>query len=911
MRSGYLSRLAAFFLVACLQFAGGEAGASTFTTGADNCSGCHGGPPPILLSENTNVGSNPGKIIPFVDDGALSQDCSSGTCALRTKITNNGFMGAGVAGNFTGAELETIRQYLVQVRDGVIGAAAPAPSFASVVVNGVATSSSNFSFTISNYRDLPINYSLTPTGGNSGDFTVQSHTQTGAGCTATAIPATASAAPATCTIGVTVVFKPGAIGGRSSNLRVDLTASVPATDPDAGFRDFALSGTGLDPTPVFASTFALFGAPGFQASISGSQTLCPTISNNAPAGGNDLQVALSIAQLGGTDYTGYYELDALGSCPVATPGPRCTSAAVGGGVSGSATVAAGSSCALPIKFNPAKFGFGGGTGPRNASLTVTHNSPTAGSTSQFTLQGVVATTPRIGVTTTPAATGTGVNAKVLPPAFASQVVATPSILWNDFLISNIGTADGLDITAVTSSNPAEFALSENCVAAPPLAILAGGAPTCTIGLVFTPLAAPTGLGERCTTITIQAAASSNGDQSVKVCGTGIPVPVPQMNVSRTSVPFGSRAIGASYPTEPLVITNRATATLALQIGAVGITGVGFSFVPDASACQNQTLAAGAGCTLQLQFTPSQSAIDTVSSGTLTLASNDPTTPNLVVSLSATSRAFAVPKLQWPAGLTAVAFAETVAAGQQSTQVFTERLTNTGPGTTDVQAVRLVGPGASNFTLTGCPAVLQEGEFCDVTVRFTPGSGGQKTAQIEVVTVNGSAPALIAVQGLGAGGSSSFLSVSSAELAFGGVRVGARSEPLALTLTAGDGALTITSIIADAPFSVVSQTCPQPPFSLGAGSDCSIGVMFTPTGASDNSGKLKIATDAGGPPVEVSLDGIGQDQPNVSGGGCSVVDGESLADPTLWVLLLLAAAALARRRSLDKRNDQANQEENQQ
>src|SRR5207342_3111502 len=123
-----------------------------------------------------------------------------------------------------------------------------------------------------------------------------------------------------------------------------------------------------------------------------------------------------------------------------------------------------------------------------------------------------------------------------------------------------------------------------------------------------------------------------------------------------------------------------------------------------------------------------------------------------------------------------------------------------PGAVDLQAVRLIGADAANFTLTSCPTTLFDSEFCDVTLRFTPSSGGQKTAQIEVVTGTGTAPPLITVQGLGAGGSSSFLSVSSTALTFGGVRVGARSDPLELRLTAGDGVLTITSISADAPFS---------------------------------------------------------------------------------------------------------------
>lgn len=720
-------------------------------------------------------------------------------------------------------------------------------------------------------------------------FQITSNTCGGGLASASEVNATTLSAPS-CSISVKFAPPTGASAGASpaTTLNVVVSWGVGSQSPTSVTHPISLSGTGLGPRVPDYNPIGFAALTTFTAATDASQTICRTISN--AAGSASLSLAFSIAQSGGTNYTNYYELDSLAACPGGSP-PLCVPAA--GSVTGSTSVTAGNMCTLAVKFNPGKFGFAGGTGLRPATLRVTHNDPTAGTLSTHALNGNATTgpEPQIGISTNPAA----VAGVVSPPAFASQIVGTTSALWNDFLVSNTGTADGLDVTAVNLSNPTEFALTENCVAAAPLARLVGGSPTCTIGLTFTPLAAPGGLGQRCTTVTIQAAFSSNGDQVVNVCGTGIPVPVPQMDVSRTAIAFGNRAIGAIYLPETLTITNRASATLALQIGAVGISGSGFVFVPDASSCQNKSLAAGASCTLQVQFAPDPNVPDTVYSANLTLASNDPTTPNLVVPLSATARAAAVPVLQWPAGTSTLSFPGLVIAGQQSASALTARLTNVGPGAADVQAVRAVGIDASSFSVTSCPALLYEGQFCDISVRFLPGSGGTKTAQIEVVSANGMVPATLTVQGQGVGGSSPFLTVSSSTLTFGGVRVGARSEPLELRLAAsGDGVLRVTGITADAPFSVVSQSCPALPFTLPLGSECRINVVFEPSSVSTASGKLSIATDSGARPVEVTLDGVGQQQADVSGGGCSVAGGDPKTDPMLWLLVLAAAGVLWRR-----------------
>jgi len=860
---------------------------------ASSCSGCHSNPITVGLPEG-NIFLN------------LSERFSTLWCS-PTHAGNGLAMCTANGSYFTapgGTNLSAVYDFVVDARDSVVtgGAGTNALSAFGATAFGATQTQT---VTITNYRDEALAFTASVTT-NPTDFDVVNSTCTlvGTGPLRVSVPAATAPGPAfdlvPTSCNITARFHPAAstVAARSGSLRLDFTGYSVAQPAQ---RNLPLSGTAQ--FPVYSpSGFAALTSPGFSAPTDSAQTVCRTITNSSATTAS-LSLSFATTQATGAiaNYANYYELDNL--CAGFTA-PLCLPP--GPSLSGTTApnVAAGQSCTLAIKFNPGKFGFVGGTGARSAKLTVTHNYPTPGQTVEYTLVGNATTgpEPQIGISTNPGAVG----GQVLPPAFSSQVVGTPSAAWNEFLVSNSGTADNLDITQVLNSNPAEFALTENCVSAPPLARLVGSTPTCTIGLTFTPLAGAAGLGQRCTTITVRAAFSGNGDQAVTVCGSGIPVPVPQMDVSRTAIAFGNRAIGAVYLPEPLVITNRASATLGLQIGAVSIGGAGFAFVPDASSCAGQTLAAGASCTLQVQFTPASNAPDTTYSANLTLASNDPTTPNLVVPLTATARAAAVPVLQWDS-TAALTFTDLVIAGQQSTQTYVRRLTNVGPGAVDLAAVRLVGTDASSFSVSGCATTLYDSQFCDVTVRFLPGSGGQKTAQIEVVSATAVVPATLVVTGQGVGGSSPFLRVSSNALTFGGVRVGARSDPLQLRLSAGDGVVTVTGITAAAPFSVASQTCPAVPFSLPAGGECTIVVTFAPSAASDAAATLHIATDTASA-IDVSLDGVGQEQANVSGGGCSLADGQSPVDPMLGLLVVLSAAILWRRQTRRARNDHHNQGE---
>ena len=88
--------------------------------------------------------------------------------------------------------------------------------------------------------------------------------------------------------------------------------------------------------------------------------------------------------------------------------------------------------------------------------------------------------------------------------------------------------------------------------------------------------------------------------------------------------FGAVAKGSSL-VHTFTITNTGLSTLTLS--SVTVSGTGFTLVSQPSVL---SLAAGASVTFQVKFAPTSTATD---SGTVTIASNDPTTPSFTFSIS--------------------------------------------------------------------------------------------------------------------------------------------------------------------------------------------------------------------------------------------------------------------------------------
>jgi hypothetical protein len=358
-----------------------------------------------------------------------------------------------------------------------------------------------------------------------------------------------------------------------------------------------------------------------------------------------------------------------------------------------ASIAPGTGCTVDVRFQPTT------TGAKGASLAFTDNA--AGSPHLVTLSG----------TATPGAPTPAPFASVAPAVvvFGNQMVGQTSGT-KTVTLTNVGGA-GLNAPAVTlaGDNAGDFAITNNnCTGT-----LAANA-SCTVTVTFTPSASLT----RVATLVFTDNAA-NTPQSVALVGVGT---APAALLSTTGEDLGGWDLGTT--SDPLTV----------QVTNIGNSGLTFSNValsgPAASDYTLQpggtctgTLAPATTCTANVTVTPS---IAGVRAATLAFSDNAPTNPQ-TVALTATGTVpgvgFSVP------GLT---FGNQVVGTPSAAQAVA--LTNTGANTLTITAIAVTGGNAGDFTVSGCGGItLDPDAACAVSVVFTPGAAGPRSASLTVTT----------------------------------------------------------------------------------------------------------------------------------------------------------------------------------
>jgi|GEM_PF-491646 len=178
--------------------------------------------------------------------------------------------------------------------------------------------------------------------------------------------------------------------------------------------------------------------------------------------------------------------------------------------------------------------------------------------------------------------------------------------------TNCGNAP-LTISAITSTDPTVTATT-SCSA------VAAGT-VCPITLTYTPVNSLANSGS----ITLTSNAN-NMPQSISFQGQGI---APRIVPSANPVLFGHLLVGTTGPQVQLSIQNGGQA--ALTISSVAVSGPPFALVSQNCTQQSQVNF----CSVALTFAPT---VPGSATGTLTIASNDPATPQLTVALSGTGDA---------------------------------------------------------------------------------------------------------------------------------------------------------------------------------------------------------------------------------------------------------------------------------
>jgi hypothetical protein len=198
---------------------------------------------------------------------------------------------------------------------------------------------------------------------------------------------------------------------------------------------------------------------------------------------------------------------------------------------------------------------------------------------------------------------------------------------------------------------------------------------------------------------------------------------PAISVSPSSLDFGSVKIGKKT-TKTLKITNNGTGDLMITLS--GLEGTEFSIQGRSSV----TIKAKKSYSLKVLCTPTSGGLKTA---TLEIDSNDPDTPTLEISLTATLPA-TTPDIS--VAQTSIEFGS-VKVGKKTTKTL--KIANNGSG--DL-VITLSGLEGTEFSIQGSSSVTIKGKKSySLKVLFTPTSAELKTATLEITSNDPDTPVL--------------------------------------------------------------------------------------------------------------------------------------------------------------------------
>jgi hypothetical protein len=254
------------------------------------------------------------------------------------------------------------------------------------------------------------------------------------------------------------------------------------------------------------------------------------------------------------------------------------------------SVAAGASCSISVTFDPTA------SGNRSASVSFTDNA--GGSPQSLSLGG----------------TGTSVTVSLSPTSlsFGNQSVNTTSGALTATLTNGGNAALSLSSIALTGANPGDFAQTNTCGTS-----VAAGA-SCSISVTFDPTAS----GNRSASVSFTDNAGGS-PQSLSLGGTGTSATV---SLSPSSLSFTNQPISLTSSTQIVTLTNGGST--AVSISSLTFTGTNAADFAEVADTCGSSVAAGANCSISVDFTPSTSKPETASLAIADNATGSPQTVSL-------------------------------------------------------------------------------------------------------------------------------------------------------------------------------------------------------------------------------------------------------------------------------------------
>jgi VWFA-related protein len=299
---------------------------------------------------------------------------------------------------------------------------------------------------------------------------------------------------------------------------------------------------------------------------------------------------------------------------------------------------------------------------------------------------------------------------------------------------------------------------------------------------------------------------------------------PNISLSGSSYDFGEIALGSN---SEKTITIKNTTYGSLNFGTISTSGLPFSISSD--TCSGHTWYKDGTCSLTVQFTPTTKGIST---GSLSISSNDPDQSTATVALSGkgTAPSISLSGASYDFG--------TIELGKNSTKTITVKNTGDAPlifGTISTSGVPF---SVLNDTCSG-KTVAEKGN-CSLTAQFTPTSEGTFTGSLSIPS-NDPASSTATVALNGKGNAVPNISLSESSYGFGDVVLNNSGRKTFLITNTGTGPLIFGTISSSgAPFTIPIDTCSGN--TIAAKGTCSLTAQFLPTAQGNFSGTLSIPSN---------------------------------------------------------------------
>lgn len=411
-------------------------------------------------------------------------------------------------------------------------------------------------------------------------------------------------------------------------------------------------------------------------------------------------------------------------------------------------------------------------------------------------------------------------------------------------VGNSGTAP-LTVSAITrcGGTSTEFTWSPDA----PFTVAAGGATMLTV--TYTPTSA--GADSGC--LALASDDPDNPITNLTVQGTGIDPAAPQIAVAPQALSFGSVTVGLSAD-QTLTLSNSGNATLTGTVTRAAGTSAEFTVAP-----ASFSLAPGASQLVTATYAPSAVGADT---GSLTVASNDPSTPSVTVALSGTGVAAPAPSIALDPP--AVDLGPVVTG---STGTATVAVRNTGSATLDVSAITRCSGTSTEFDWSpSAPFQVAAGASASLTVTYMPTDLGADSGCLAFASNDPSSPMVnLTLAGSGVAVPIPAIVLVPGSLDFGTVTIGGSATRTSQVSNTGTATLHVSSVTACSGTSAEFTWTPTGPFDVAPGGSTPLDVTYTPVDAGPDSGCLAVASDDPvTPSATLQLAGTGAQPPVAAG-----------------------------------------------